>query len=122
MTGDGPFELVATKPEDDRYARLADVRPGGAGATLTLEAGLGIEGTVEAPEGGPLPEGTWVIAVSLDSRFAQRAVTASDGAFRVRGLAPGKYRLQCGRPRTGGSAQTEVEAGTNGHRLKLPGA
>jgi len=120
VTGEGPFELIATKSDDDRWGRVADVRPGAANVTLTLEVGLTIDGSVEAPGGGPLPDGTWVIASSTDGRFAQRAVAAADGAWRVRGLPPGTYRLQCGLARTGGSGQgVEVSAGTSGHRLKL---
>ncbi len=120
VTGEGPFELLALKPDDDRWASLKDVRVGGPSPSLTLEAGLAIEGTVEAPGGGAPPEGTWVLAQGTDGRVGQRAAVAADGSFRVRGLPPGTYRLLCGRAQAGSSSAVEAPAGSSGHRLRLP--
>ncbi len=120
VTGEGPFELFAWKNEDDRWARVTDVRLGGPNPTLTLEVGLTVEGVLEAADGGPLPDGVWVIASAKDGRFSQRVTPGANGAFRVRGLPPGTYMLMCGREGAASATPVEVEAGSAGHRLKLP--
>lgn len=84
--------------------------------TVTLEEGLGVSGTVRDPEGNPLI-GARVEAMGelteLDNfRYRQLAVTDTQGAFKVAGLAAGTVRVRaCAEGRACAESTVELSAG-----------
>jgi hypothetical protein len=112
--GSGGQTLIVRKETDDRYAFLSGVQPGTTNASLELQTGLSIEGTVDG-----VGKGGFVQAQS--STWHAYARPSADGAFVIRGLPQGRYRLTA---HAEGSMATEedVAAGTTGVRLRLNAA
>ncbi|MFO0931927.1 MAG: carboxypeptidase regulatory-like domain-containing protein [Planctomycetota bacterium] len=113
VTGDGPFRVNAMA--DDRYGRADRVVPG-TDVEIPLAVGLEISGVVE-PEARSAT-GTWVMAEG--DGWSGGAPCDTEGAFRVRGLPPGRYTLkvfkqEASAPPTEG---TPVDAGATNVRLR----
>jgi protocatechuate 3,4-dioxygenase beta subunit len=113
VSGDGPFRVNAML--EDRYGRAERVTPG-TDVELPLVVGLEITGVVE-PEARSAV-GTYVMAEG--DGWQGGASCDADGAFRVRGLPPGRYTLKIYKQEAGvaPSEGTPVDAGATNVRLR----
>jgi hypothetical protein len=116
VAGDGPFSLRAQSMEDDRFGRLEGVKPG-VDAAIPLEDGGAIEGVVEEADGTPISGNGWVSA--RGDRWTAWSQTGKDGAFRLRGLPQGRYKLSAQSETGRQVAAEDVDAGTRGLRLRF---
>jgi len=115
VPGEGPYRLTAQRSGDDRYGLMEPVRVG-AEVSVPLETGATIEGTLEDAAGKPAGENSWVMLTS--ERWNGNGKVGADGAFRARGLLPGRYKVAFS---VNGSYERwpeEVETGATGLRLK----
>ncbi len=104
-------------------ATESDVPAGATDVVLRLVAGVSIEGVVVDARGEPVTKGfvrTLPIDGTQGSGYAQ---LGSDGAFELKGLAPGRHRVSFN-AMTGGPepAPVEVVAPASGVRIVLPEA
>jgi hypothetical protein len=116
VSGEGPFSIRAQSSDDDRFGRLDGARPG-IDANVTLEPGLAIEGVVEGADGVTTTATGWVIARG-DAWYAY-AMIGKDGSFRIRGLPPGRYKVNAQTENGLSSPKDEVDAGATAVRLRL---
>jgi hypothetical protein len=107
----------ARNNDDDRYALGGPYAAGIENVALELRVGRSIEGTVITPDGTDVPGGTW-ISVSNDTWNASAQVNAK-GEFRVRGLPPGRYKVNVGTQNNMTASQDDVDDGASGVRLTL---
>lgn len=113
VSGDGPFRVNAML--EDRYGRAERVVPG-TDVEIALAVGLEISGVVEPESRGG--QGTYVMAEG--DGWQSGAPCDAEGAFRVRGLPPGRYTLKVykqeadGKPGEG----VPVDAGATNVRLR----
>lgn len=118
---DGPYEIHATRSNEDRVGRVAGVPSGATSVVVPLETGLSIEGELEMEGGRSLPDDVWISASAHGSGEVQPAEVQAGGRFRVHGLLPGRYRVQAGSlSRPGVKTTAIVPAGATGVRLELP--
>ncbi|MEM7308589.1 MAG: carboxypeptidase-like regulatory domain-containing protein, partial [Planctomycetota bacterium] len=88
----GRLELVVAAPVHAPLRRWIDVPAGGFGeATVTLERGLTVAGTVRSAEGEPL-QGVFVMVGDYGLDSLQRR-TDADGAFRLEHVASGEVAI-----------------------------
>jgi len=128
LEGIAPGDLWVTAGSRDHLDSWARARAGDEGAEVRLRAPLAIAGrVVDADTGKPVP-GISVTCWPEDyedrlSRRGEEARTGEDGAFRLGGLAPGKFRISCRDPdprsaRQDGGAEG-VSAGTRDLEVRL---
>ncbi len=141
---DGSFDLVALAPDSGAYTlhisvssvvgrsltpvTMTDVQLGTRGLEVVLFAGLSIEGTVAAADGGRVRRALVAAHPIAREGGAGGGVGFSPvgpaGEFKVLGLKPGRYRLTMSVSGTGGKKQIALEggadvvAGATGLRLK----
>ena len=112
------LDVAVMRTNDDRWGLSSGVRGGGAEVSVRVEVGKTIEGTLEDAEGNAVSQNAWLFATS-DSWMSWGSVDAT-GKFKVRALAPGRYKL---RVQTGNgmknAATVEADAGATGVRFRM---
>ncbi|MBL9087169.1 MAG: carboxypeptidase regulatory-like domain-containing protein [Planctomycetia bacterium] len=113
VSGDGPFRVNAML--EDRYGRAERAAPD-TEVEIALVVGLEITGVVEPEARGA--QGTYVMAEG--DGWQGGAPCDAEGAFRVRGLPPGRYTLRVYKQEAGGGPGDGVptEAGATNVRLR----
>jgi protocatechuate 3,4-dioxygenase beta subunit len=119
VSGKGPWMVAARAEGDDRYGLAGPLDGGAEGVRLELRTGRSIEGTVQSLSGTPIPTTGLRVMVTMPG-FDTRVVTDAQGAFRVRGLPPGRYTLSArGVERAYGEQVKDVADGATGVRLTV---
>jgi Carboxypeptidase regulatory-like domain len=128
LTGsDGRYQLTVamgqllvgvSNPDYAPQARYVDVGPDGAVASFSLVPGAVIEGTVRDDQTKQPIAGAGVVGrrdrggvMRLAEGGVHRAVSGSDGRFRLTGLRPGAYELSASRDRKSSRAPSLVGVG-----------
>src|SRR5215470_8955005 len=113
---EGALQVAASSPDYAPQARRVEVGPTGAVADFALVPGGVIEGVVRDERSHEPVAGASVLArrgaaMLLAETGARRAVTGSDGRFRLTGLRPGAWSLRAGAPGRATRAPTLVGLG-----------
>ena len=113
---EGALQVAASSPDYAPQARRVEVGPAGAVADFALVPGGVIEGVVRDERSHEPVAGASVLArrgaaMLLAETGARRAVTGSDGRFRLTGLRPGAWSLRAGDPGRTTRAPTRVGLG-----------
>ncbi len=91
------YLLEVRHPDFPALARRLDVRADGARVTLVLQPGAEVRGTFVGDDDKPLGD-VEIVAVRLDAdeprEEVRRAASGPDGAFRLRPLPPGRFRVE----------------------------
>jgi hypothetical protein len=112
------LDVAVMKSNDDRWGLVTGVRGGGAEVSVRVEVGKTIEGTLEDADGNPVTQNSWLIAVS-DAWMSWGSPDAT-GKFKIRALAPGRYKLRVQNGNGSKNAATvEADAGATGVRFRL---
>ncbi len=117
VAADTEYMVGIMYAQDDRYALGGPVRAGGADVVLRLQPGASIEGILEDASGAP--KGAAYVMARSD-RWRANAKTDAAGAFRLRGLPPGRYMLTVAGETPERAKVGEADAGATGLRLRLP--
>lgn len=120
----GPHDLTIFAPDARDGLLVVEGARADAGASdveVVVAEGESIEGGVVDAAGKPVP-GARVVAVVPGVRGGAGTTTGPDGAFRIRGLAPGSrrdLRVYTGRSGEPSAEANGVAAGTKNVRLTL---
>lgn len=105
----GSHSFAAEHPDHVRSVRDLEVTGTSHRLDFRLEAGLSVSGRVVGTAGEPVDGAlVWLRPAGGRGFFSRRlsATTGEDGAFTVRGVEPGRYRLSA---RDDGAATAELE-------------
>jgi len=84
--------LVAYRDGDARYARIEGVRPAAGPVRVQLVKGSSISGRIT---GLPSFDAGWLEIHAVAPMLGISAKVATDGSFRIVGLPPGTYEIDC---------------------------
>ena len=106
-----------------RKGSVTDVRTDVAAGThdlhLVLRKGLDARGIVRDKQGRPLLERSLRFHWLEDEKRRAYAKTDAKGRFHVRGLLPGRYRVDAHHPEKGYQRCGEIVAGTTTAQLRV---
>ena len=117
----GPYALMAQATGDPRAVRdiqTLELEADAGGAAAEVRRDLSLHAGVLVVEGAPEGEGVHVSLWTGDGDLVWSAAPGADGAVRVTGLAPGRYRVraytaavEAGAAQEEGHALGEIEIG-----------